>query len=326
MNSTPATVSAPVLTPARAEAVSLVLPPTLIRPESPVNVPALQAKLASKLKVAQKIALTGLHALSNDAIDAALTWAQARDIAILLPSIPGMLRDDARPVSQHIALAEACQAELILWVGCDGSSGPVADWLTRHQLLGAFIPGDLASVLTLRTALRKNPAAQPLTGKKRVVIVLGPTVERIVSAQWHQLAADLQTSIRIGVLSLPDEHLTLNARGLFEALAIHFSLAAFQSPHGEVLFFIDHQPRLVQNLDPILKSNLFDLILDFSPFPAKPAGRGVINLPSLAGSPALYPAMSAQITRFDAQPISLCDTTGDPDWAQELLSAALGRN
>ncbi len=36
--------------------------------------------------------------------------------------------------------------------------------------------------------------------------------------------------------------------------------------------------------------------------------------------------MSAQITRFDAQPISLCDTTGDLDWAQELLSTVLGCN
>jgi hypothetical protein len=324
MNTTPATASSFFeLTPLRAEAVRLVLPPTLARPANPVNVDRLAAKLDKKLQGAQKIALTGLHALSNDAIDAALVFAQTRNAAILLPSVPGMYRDDARPVSQHIALAEACQSELILWVGCDGSSGPVADWLTRHQLLGAFVSGDLAAVVALRAALKQNPSAQPFAGKKRVAVVLGPEVDRVVAGQWHRMAADMQTLIRVGVLTLPDEHQTLNARGLFEAIGIRFARAAFQSPQGEALFLEAGSPRLVSGLDPIVKSNLFDLTLDFAPFANSGNGRGVIHVSTLAGAVPLYPGMAAQITRFDAQTIALSDEQGDRDWAAQLLNQLL---
>jgi hypothetical protein len=317
MNSTPATIPTPVLSEARLEAVSLVLPQRLMRPEVPVDVARVAGKVKAKLAKAQRVALTGLHGLSNVGIDAALAWAQKNSAAVLIPALPGMTREDARPVSQHISLAEACKAELVIWVGCDGSSGPVADWLVRHQFLGAVVPGNLASVLTLRAALKKNAFAEPIGQKKRAVIVIGPTVERAVSSQWHHLAADLQTTCRMGVLSLPDIDLTLNGRGLFEAVGVRFGIGIYQSPQGEVLW--TNPARITPGVESISKAGAFDLVLDLAPEPTPGIGK-TLHVPGLAGAPCLWPGMDAHLTRFDAQTVGLADDSGDSDWAAQLLA------
>ncbi len=320
MNTTPLTITKPVLSEARLEAIRLVLPGRLGRPEIPVNAQQVAAKVCAKVKKAQRLAVTGLHGISNAAVDAALAWAQKVNAAVLVPALPGMLRDDAHPVSQHIALAEACKAQLVLWVGCDGSYGPVADWVVRHQFLGAVVPGDLATVLNLRAVLKKNPFAEPLAGKKRIVIVLGPQVERPVASQWHHLAADIQTTSRMGVLVLPDVEVTLNGRGVFEAVAIHLGSAVYQAPEGEVLW--PGTGKTVRGVDAAVKAGGFDLILDFAPEPTAGLGKS-LHVPGVAGAPGLWPGMNAGVTRFDAQTVGLADESGDADWAAEVLGSLI---
>jgi hypothetical protein len=259
--------------------------------------------IATRLRAAVAPAIAGLDGLTLDAIDAAVRLAQ-KHVALLLPH-PAVAPEPARQrVSQHGSLEAACDAELIVWVGCNGETSDITRAIATRQLRAAFVQADVATVLKLRAVHTADPKADPIGTFKRVAVVLAHDVEPRVVSQWHRLAADLQTTVRVSVLQLPDPAFA-HRRAVEEVTT--WLTGASPAARGGVMF-VDGKASPCPPLDSLLRTGAIDFVLwlgeagsmpsALPPFaaittgPAKNAATG-IELPALSDT------QRGTVMRFD---------------------------
>lgn len=259
--------------------------------------------IATRLRAAVAPAIAGLDGLSLDAIDAAVRLAMKHE-ALLLPH-PAVAPEPARQrVSQHGSLEAACDAELIVWVGCNGETSDVTRTIATRQLRAAFVQPDVATVLKLRAIYTADPKADPIGTFKRVAVVLAHDVEQRVVSQWHRLAADLQTTVRVSVLQLPDPAFA-HRRAVEEVTT--WLTGASPAARGGVMF-VDGKASPCSPLDALLRTGAIDFVLWLGAAgtmpPALPSFAAITTGPTKGAAvavelPALSETQRGAVMRFD---------------------------
>jgi hypothetical protein len=136
----------------------------------------------------------------------------------------------------------------------------------------------------------------------RLAVVLPPATRSEIISQWHKLAAEVQTDIRMCVLPLPDLATYMNTRGALEVIA-HLTGAYGTFGHRR-------EP---------------DVAIECGTRSGAPKriviGAADDTADLCFAAPGLAMGLSAQVVRFDGIPMWLCDDpkAAPPDPAVELL-------
>lgn len=290
----------------------------MVLPDLPRGGAALEAMatpMAAALKSAKAPAMAGLGTLSVEGAIEAVELMRAVRGRVLPWPMPG---DNARgpmSVTQTATLGHVFASDLIIWVGCTGGDGPIAEAISEHQLRAAFAEPTLDAVMRLRDALKRDPHSEPVGRWKRVAVVLAPGCDGRVVSQWHKLTAQIQQAVRVCVIQLPDIARHRNLRGACEVVTM---LTAISCDAGGV-DFSSGVPRPCPDVMTLLSLNAIDLLIDTAPEP--------INAPpSLPRHTRLNPwalmavPSSARVMRFDGVMLRLAD---DPDAAPPDPAAML---
>lgn len=289
------------------------------------------AAIASRLRSAASPTIAGLGGLTLESIDAAVRLAQ-RYNALLLPH-PAPAPELARQrVSQHGSLDAACDAELIVWVGCNGETSAATRRIAERQLRAAFVKADLDVVLKLRATHAADPKAEPIGSFKRVAAVLAHDAEPRVVSQWHRLAADIQTTVRMSVLQLPDPAAP-HRRAVEEVTT--WLTGVSPAARGGVAFVGDRATPCPP-LTSLLRAGSIDYVLwlgtaenvpaEMPPFDAL-ATTAIKGATIAITLPPIGIGQQGTVMRFDGVTLNpAAGTTGRPDAMAGVLSQLLAHN
>jgi hypothetical protein len=254
--------------------------------------------------------IVGLNSLTIEAIREAIALAEAMR-GKLLPEGTADPVASRQPVAQTATLGHVFASQMIVWVGCNGGDGPIANAIAERQLLGGFVQADLASVLRFREELRKPDATGLLGAHKRVTVVLSHDADPRVVSQWHKLAAGMQKRVRVPVFQLPRPD-AANARGVIETVTWQTGV----SPAFGGVDFAEG-PRACSagaSLDLVITAGAVDVDrITIGP----PEHRDAIAFTT----PGLCTGLAARVMRCDGIVLWLCDdpATASADPAVELL-------
>jgi hypothetical protein len=315
--------------------LSLVIEPTWIAPGAAVDarvagrsvsIDEAIAHAGALLRGARSPAIIGLHSLSIEGVRAAVALGR-RIGAKLLPWPATNAEPATRLVTQTGSLGHAFASDMILWVGCRGTDTPITRAVVSNQLLSAFLPAELETVLNLRRLLARTSETSPFGTAKKIIAVLAADADPRVVSQWHKLANQAQRRHRIAVLQLPAGG-ACNARGAAEAITW---LTGVAPTRGGVDVGV-HPPAGCADAQTLLAADAIDVAIDlrcdaapplFSPH-VKRITIGVSPDDSAAVSfaaPALALGVAARVMRFDGVVLWLCDDPANatPDLTAQLL-------
>ncbi len=290
-------------------------------------------EIAQAIRRSQAPAIVGLNSLSIEACRHAVAVAEVMRGRLLPWPLPGDNTHDHSSVTQTGSLGHIFASELIIWVGCSGGDGPIAEAIAAHQLLGALVPADLATVLNARRTMAADPKAAPIGSHRRVGVVLGPGIDPRVASQWHKLAAQVQTTTRMAVFALPDLAATGNRRGVLEVILWQTG----QSCRTGGVDFADGAPRPCSDAQTQLDLGAIDLLIDTT-LPEFPPATGltghvkhrIVIGPRVSAGPTaerLRHVTVPPLTQGVAARVMRCDgvilwTCADPAQAQPDSAAA----
>lgn len=301
----------PGVSQALAQDLSLVLP-DLPRGAA---IDALALPMTAALRAAKAPAIAGLGAMSIEGVMQAVKLMREVRGRVLPWPLAGNTRGPMS-VAQTATLGHLFASDLIIWVGCTGADGPIANAITERQFRAALAPPTLDAVLTLREALTHNPHSEPIGQWKRVAVVLGPNIDERIVSQWHKLAAQVQAFVRVCVIQLPDLMQHRNIRGAREIITM---LTGLSCDSGGIDFTNASTPRPCPDVMTLLSLGAIDLLIDTAPDPIEasppPARHTRINPSALMAVPS-----AARVMRFDGTMLRLAD---DPDTAPPDPAAAL---
>ncbi|MCC7192201.1 MAG: hypothetical protein IT444_05400 [Phycisphaeraceae bacterium] len=313
--------SNPMISETLRNDLSIVLPSLTAR--APLDIASdILDKAVDLLSHSRAPAIVGLSNLSIEALREVIPLAERiRGRLLPLPTIGNRI-STTQPVTESATLGHLFACDMIVWVGCDGGSGPVAQRIAERQLLGAFVDSSLDVVLRLRDDLTRNPTAGPFGACKRVAVVLKPDCDPRVISQWHKLAAQIQSRTRLCVFSLPANSMGGNERGVIETITWQTGV----SPIGGGIDFSDGNPRWCPPADVLLKRGAIDLILDTS---TESRNQTDISrtIPRIAINGNAIPGTAAQVMRCDGIVLWLCDdpATAAPDPAVTFFATLMRR-
>ncbi|MCE9589358.1 MAG: hypothetical protein K8S99_02410 [Planctomycetes bacterium] len=298
----------------------------MVLPEIPCGggtaIEAMAGPLAEALSKAKAPVIAGLGTMSIEAVIRAVELMRdVRGRVLPWPLTAGTSRGPMS-VTQTATLGHVFASDLVIWVGCTGADGPIAEAISSHQLRAALAPPTLEAVLGLRAALATNPRAEPIGNWKRVAVVLAPGCDERVVSQWHRLAAHVQQSVRVAVIQLPDIPSRRNIRGACEVITMLTSLSC----DAGGVDFADGTPRPCPDVATLLSLNAIDLLIDTTPSPIEgllpPARHVRLNPSALMAVPS-----AARVMRFDGVMLRLADDpdSAPPDPAAMLFSAVRKR-
>ncbi len=277
------------------------------------------------LRAAEAPGVIGLHQLTMEA---------ARAAVLLAAALRGRLLPSAQSLPLRVEHAgridEVMGADLVLKVAFVEERGAVAAAVTAKGLPAIELDCDLETVLALRAHLRGEgadeaatasatpirQAADMITAARRVGVVLSAGTDDRVVSQWHKLASDVQSKVRMSVLQLPADA-AANERGAAEVVRWLTGLSITQAG----VDFAGDEPRPC----PAAPA---DVLIDFSQADAGVGGRRIVVGPARDKSAAVNfitpgPAMglAARVMRCDGVMLWLCDdpSTAPPDPAVALL-------
>lgn len=311
------TISTTNLSPPPSDALrrdlALVLPHLAMAP-SVTTTPDNLNHAADHIARSRAPAIVGLSNLSIEAIREAILLAERmRGRLLPFPTI-GHRITATQPVTESASLGHLFACEMIVWVGCNGASGPIAERIAERQPLASFVDASLEVVLRLRGEWRINPVAEPIGKFKRVAAVLAPDCDPRVAGQWHKLAAQVQERARLCVFSLPDAEHGGNSRGVAETITWQTGV----SPIGGGVDFSDGSPRWCPPAEELLKRGAIDLALATSPGVPVPGNIQQITIDGTATR-----GTAARVMRCDGVVLWLCDdpATAPPDPAAAFFAA-----
>jgi hypothetical protein len=302
--------------------LALVLPGGEVRPYDgaetpaaiegrPVSIEDAVNHAAELIDASRAPAIVGLNGLTIEAIREAIALAEAMR-GRLLPEGTGDPVVARQSVTQTATLGHVFASHMIVWVGCTGGDGPVANAIAERQLLGGFVEADLPTVLKLRESLRQPEATGPFAQHKRVAVVLHQGTDPRVASQWHKLAADVQKKLRVCVFQLPHPDAS-NARGVIETVTWQTGL----SPAFGGIDFGDGSPRACSanaSLDLVISAGAAgETRITIGP----PDRRDLVSF----STPGLCAGLAARVMRCDGIVLWLCadPATAPPDPAVEVL-------
>lgn len=294
-------------------------------------------KAVDRVRSSVAPAIVGLGGLSIEAAEQAITLAEQLR-AKLLPH-PSMDPVQVRQrVSFHAGLAEAMNADLrvvtneLIQPGETGQSEKVLASLTLavdERVPNALFMAvaDIKAVVQLRQALAAEGvnAIRKLTSLpvNHVIVMLPPTVDARVVSQWHLLAANMQATLRISVITTPCADAG-NIRGVIEVIAMKTGLNAWANG----IDFATGQAVPCAQLATHIERNACDMIIDtgIAPF----AENATIRMSHDADDAkqcdvwfrgGLCRGIAARVMRFDGSMLWLCDDPQSslPDPTVELL-------
>lgn len=307
--------------------LALVLPSNMLdsKPSPALIEDAVIDRAARLISLSKSPAIVGIASLSIESTRAAVRLAEAMRGRLLPWPAPTDAGLQFPSVTQTASLGEALSCDLVIWVGGNGADNLIAEMLASHQLKAAFVPATLDAVLSLRSAVAKDPVADPFGRHRRITVAISADAQKDprVLAQWHKLAAAVQQQCRVSVIEVPDLSLHLNTRGATEAVTWLTGV----SPRRGGVDFSDGCPRQCPHLDTLAALGAIDLVIDMSPAPLPSSLRRVtvirVGEPPANGNPgdmtiplrSLAPGSASQVMRFDGQVLRLQDepTTAAPD-------------
>jgi hypothetical protein len=256
-------------------------------------------------------AIVGLNHLTIEAIRETILLAeQVRGRLLPYPTI-GHRLTATQPVTQGASLGHVLACEMIVWVGCAGESGPIAERIAERQPLASFVEASLGVVQRLRSEWKDNQTAEPIGRHKRVAVVLSWDCDPRVTSQWHKLAAQIQDRVRLSVFTLPNPETSANSRGVVETITWQTGV----SPIGGGIDFADGSPRACGSADELLNRRVVDLLIDTTPAGIADAGvpritigpRAVKDAAVSWAVPGPARGMAARVIRCDSVVLWLCD-------------------
>lgn len=277
-------------------------------------------RAADRIRSCVAPAIVGLGGLSIEAAEQAIDLAHAMQGKLLPTPVqdPTLSRQS---VSFHAGLGEAFGADLRV-IGPDDADGDASEnglealtLAINERVPNALFMAvhDIDAVIHLRESLSRDgvEAIRRLTTLpvNSVVVVLPSMVDARVTSQWHRLAADLQSTLRISVVSTPSADVG-NLRGVAELIAMRTGLNAWASgvdfASGETLPCAGWDTHLARNgCDVVIDSSLNQLVeqaairISADVDHAKQCEiwfRGGIQL-----------GVAARVMRFDGTMLWLCD-------------------
>lgn len=279
------------------------------------------ARCDEMLQGAKHPAITGLNMITMEAARAAMSLAMRCD-ARVLPDATELALD----VAQQATLAHVYASDYVIKPGPDrwAADHPVASAIARRVLHSMFVRPGLDGVLALREAIRAKGAAAiteaiPQT-VRRVAVLLPPDTEAQVISQWHKLAADVQSELRVCVMTLPGATYG-NGRGALEVVT-------WRSGFAGAVQFADGVASRCRTGDVGV-----DVAVELGALHAGDAARrivfGVERDDSAEVSfvmPGLAMGLAAHVCRFDGQMLRLCNdmTVSPPDPVVAVLERMAG--
>lgn len=276
-------------------------------------------------------AIVGLGGLSIEAAEQAVTLAEQLR-GRLLPH-PAMDPVQTRQrVSFHAGLADALHADLRVVANESPDSKDALASLTLavdERVPNALFMAvnDLDAVLRLRQALANDGvvAIRKLTSLpvNHVIVMLPPSVDARVVSQWHLLAANLQTSLRMSVIITPHAD-TGNLRGVIELIAVRTG----QNAWAGGLDFATGEALSCPGFEAHMERNGCDVTMDagFNPNPCRATIRISADIADAERSEIWFRGgvtrgIAARVLRFDGSMLWLCDepSTAPVDPTVELL-------
>lgn len=199
-----------------------------------VSIESAEKTAAGHLQSSIAPAIVGLGGLSIEAMGQAVVLAEKLRGKLLPYPSPDPVQSRQR-VSFHAGLAEAVGADLRLVANestaADDALASVSLAVDERVPNALFMAvADLDAVLRLRQALATDGvhAIRKLTSLpvNHAVVMLPPTVDPRVVSQWHLLAAKLQATLRMSVVTVPYAD-GGNQRGVVEVIAMKIGLHAW---------------------------------------------------------------------------------------------------
>jgi hypothetical protein len=272
------------------------------------------AHAAKLIEACRAPAVVGLNHLTIEAIREAIALAETLR-GKLLPDgevDPAIARQS---VTQAGSLGHTMSSQMIVWVGCNGGDGPIANTIAERQLLGGFVDAELETVLRLRDELRKPDSTGPFGPHKRVTVVLKTGCDPRVASQWHKLATDVQKRVRVSVFQLPPPD-GANARGVIETITWQTGVSPTWAGGVD---FADGSQRACgtdrDGLDLLITAGAAEPGIRVGPL-----GRsGAVSF----STPGLCSGLAARVMRCDGVVLWLCEdpAAAPPDPAVEVLRA-----
>jgi len=189
--------------------------------------------MSDMLAAAEAPIIAGLNLLTLEAQQAAVDLA--RRIGAIVAPWPNHDHpvNARRRVSQNATLGQACQSDFVLKPAADvhGSDHPISTEVARRRLHTLFVGPQLDNLLKLRSRIAAERNSNDGAGDgsavirsfarhdiNRVAVLLPSYTDPATTSQWHLLAADLQTELRMSVTVLPEPKTHANHRGILETL------------------------------------------------------------------------------------------------------------
>ncbi len=275
-------------------------------------------RAADGIRSSDAPAIVGLNGLTLEAMDAAIDLAQAMRGRLLPRSAVDPVQA-RQGVSFHPGLAQAFGADLRVIESTDQTPSvhrPHAVTLAIHERVpnALFMAvRELSAVLRLRDALQQEgvSAVRRLTSLpvNHAIVVLPADTDARVISQWHRMAAQMQSSLRMSVLVAPSLR-EGNLRGAIETIALRIG---FEASSGGV-DFASGEPTPCPGLQTHLDRCGCDRFIDTG-FDKTVRNAAVFISPNESDAEqcdvwfcgGLQRGIAARVMRFDASMLWLCD-------------------
>jgi hypothetical protein len=288
-------------------------------------------------------AMVGLNGLTIEAVREAVALAE-RCRARLLPAPLAEPLSMRMNVVQAATLGHVFSADLRVAFRDDPSRHdcPLDEAIASRVPNTLFVDGgDLSALRKLRAMARGQGAAAVTSTTalpvKQVAVTLPAGTDPRIESQWHHLAADLQRSLRVSVVTLPDLKRAGNIRGALEVITWQTGLSCATGG----VDFGDGGPRPCGGAATLLPRGAVDVIIDTGLI-AFDSGMmsGVKHRVRIGDAldasaevcfvtPGLAAGLRARVMRFDGAILWLCDDPSPAGGAMrdpvvELLSKLAG--
>ncbi len=289
-----------------------------------VSVDEAVARAGDLIKVSVAPAIVGLSGLTIEAVREAVALSE-RLRARLLPLPAGDPIAWRMSVMQTATLGHACAVDLRVAFRdeVEGTHNPINEAIASRVPNTLFVQGnDLDALLKLRMLVREQ-GASAITSMtalpvKRVVVALPASVDVRIASQWHLLAAQLQSELRVSVITLSEMgklHAAGNRRGVLEVITWQTGLSCATGG----VDFADRAPRPCADAATLLSRGGLDVVVDTGLLPVETSLLSSVKHRIRIGdavdatadvcfvTPGLRVGLRARVMRFDGVILWLCD-------------------